>query len=147
MGPAIVVDGRVFDCGGFCLSAQDIIAFARLYDPQPFHVDPEAARESRFGGLIASSLQGFAEASRVVIQMLEGNGPLVSLGWHPAKFFAPIRPDTPYSVQANWTSCRPSHSHPGHVIADLSFRIVDEGDAVIAEYGYCLIVREPFAKL
>jgi acyl dehydratase len=46
--------GTVFDLGERTLAKEDIVAFASEYDPQPFHVDEEAARESAFGGLIAS---------------------------------------------------------------------------------------------
>ena len=42
------------DCGEFCLSEDDIVAFGQRYDPQPIHTDPQAARKSFFGGLIAS---------------------------------------------------------------------------------------------
>lgn len=52
----IVVNERVA-LGGFDFSAQAIVAFARKYDPQPFHLDEEAGRQSLFGGLAASGWQ------------------------------------------------------------------------------------------
>ena len=48
------VPGLTVDCGTFSVSEAEIVAFAREYDPQPFHVDPVGAKDGPFGGLIAS---------------------------------------------------------------------------------------------
>ena len=45
--------GRVHELGSVAVTEDEIVEFARRYDPQPFHVDPEAAAESDFGGLIS----------------------------------------------------------------------------------------------
>src|SRR2546421_9929951 len=50
-------EGETLDLGTVTISEAEIIAFGRQYDPQPFHVDPEAARASPFGGVIASGWQ------------------------------------------------------------------------------------------
>ena len=47
-------EGETFDFGDYLVTADEIIEFARRYDPQPFHVDPQAAAAGPFGGLIAS---------------------------------------------------------------------------------------------
>jgi acyl dehydratase len=49
----LVIGGRL-ELGSYTFTQDDIIRFARQFDPQPFHVDPEAARASHFGGLVAS---------------------------------------------------------------------------------------------
>ena len=46
--------GQVYELGTRAVTESEIVAFAREWDPQPFHIDPEAAKESVFGGLIAS---------------------------------------------------------------------------------------------
>jgi acyl dehydratase len=46
--------GETIELGSRTVGAEEIIAFAREFDPQPFHIDPERARESAFGGLVAS---------------------------------------------------------------------------------------------
>ena len=55
----------VSEVGTYELTAQEIIEFARRWDPQPFHIDEEQARESVFGGLVASSLHLFAICTRL----------------------------------------------------------------------------------
>ena len=49
--------GQVRETGGYSLSEEEIIEFAKKYDPQPFHTDSEKAKQSYFGGLIASGWQ------------------------------------------------------------------------------------------
>ena len=48
------IEGAIFDCGAIVVEEPEIIAFAKRYDPQPFHTDPEAAAHGFYGGLIAS---------------------------------------------------------------------------------------------
>ena len=50
-------EGQTFELGSFEYTEQEIIDFARAYDPQPMHTDPEVARASTYGGLIASGWQ------------------------------------------------------------------------------------------
>src|SRR5262249_34893281 len=62
------VPGLAVDCGSFSVSEQDIVAFAAEYDPQPFHVDPVAAKASPYGGLIASGWQTTAKMMRQLVE-------------------------------------------------------------------------------
>jgi acyl dehydratase len=62
------VPGASFDCGSFTLDQAEIIAFAEQYDPQPFHLDAEAARASMFGALIASGWQTAAITMRLTLE-------------------------------------------------------------------------------
>ena len=57
--------GTVREFGGMTLEKADIVRFARDWDPQPFHVDEEAAKRSPYGGLIASGWQTCAAAMRM----------------------------------------------------------------------------------
>lgn len=64
--------GQVFRAGPLRLEAEDMIRFAREYDPQYFHTDPEAAKNSLFGGLIAS---GWLTAAMTMRMLIEGGAP------------------------------------------------------------------------
>ena len=59
--------GEVIELGSCSITEAEVLAFARKYDPQPFHTDPEAARRSIFGGLIASGWQTCGIAMRLVV--------------------------------------------------------------------------------
>ncbi|MGV3652339.1 MAG: MaoC family dehydratase [Devosia sp.] len=75
------------------LSEADIVAFARQNDPQPMHVDKEAAAQGRFGGLIASGWQIAALSMRLFIEAGGyGETPVVGLGIDDLRWRAPVRP-------------------------------------------------------
>jgi acyl dehydratase len=85
--------GRTFDLGERTLSAEEIVAFAREWDPQPFHLDAEAARVSPIGGLFASGLHGVAVLVRLGSDGMIGQTAIVAgRGWHDVQMRKPIRP-------------------------------------------------------
>ena len=66
--------GDSFELGAMPrFTEESITAFAREYDPQPFHLDPVAARSSIFGGLVASGWQTVAGYMRLMVDRVEGN--------------------------------------------------------------------------
>ena len=64
--------GQVYELGSRTVTENEIVAFARQCDPQPFHVDPEAAKESVFGGLIASGWHTGAMWMRLYVDSMLG---------------------------------------------------------------------------
>jgi acyl dehydratase len=117
--------GETFPLGDHTFTQDAIIAFAKIYDPQYFHIDPEAARHSPFGGLIASGAHTamigqrkmvdalFAEADRL---RAEGQEPGVggpSPGGDKIEFKAPVRPGDTLSYSLTTTGKRVSNSLPG----------------------------------
>ena len=90
--------GRVHELGSHTVSEEEIVAFARQWDPQSFHVDPEAAKESVFGGLIASGWHTGAMWMRLYVDsLLDGAASMGSPGIEELRWLAPVRPgDTLY---------------------------------------------------
>jgi acyl dehydratase len=85
--------GRTFDLGERTLSAEEIVAFAREWDPQPFHLDAEAARVSPIGGLFASGLHGVAVLVRLGSDgMISKTAIVAGRGWREVEMRKPIRP-------------------------------------------------------
>jgi acyl dehydratase len=85
--------GVSFELGSKSLSADEIMRFGREYDPLPFHVDPEAAARSSFGGLVASGLQTFGTFSRLLadtVMMKTLN--LGGAGIEEMRWLLPVRP-------------------------------------------------------
>jgi acyl dehydratase len=75
------------------VTEQEIIDFARAYDPQPFHIDVEAARRSRWQGLIASGWQTCGFAMRLCVDaVLEGSNSIGSPGIDELRWTHPVRP-------------------------------------------------------
>jgi len=120
----IVID-EVFPLGDHTFSADEIIRFATLYDPQYFHIDAEAARYSHFGGLVASGWHTVSVGHRKMVDALfaeeerlrgVGREPGVSgpsPGVNSMDFKVPVRPGDTVSYELVVTGKRASNSIPG----------------------------------
>lgn len=120
----IVID-EAFPLGSHTFTEEEIIRFGKLYDPQYFHIDPEAARESHFGGLVASGWHTVSVGHRRMVDALEaeeqrlrglGKEPGVSgpsPGVNRMDFKAPVRPGDTVTYTLTVTNKRPSNSIPG----------------------------------
>ena len=85
--------GRVIDCGGREVTADEIVEFARRYDPQPFHVDADSAEARRWGGLIASGWMTCSIAMELIArQVLQGSRSVGSPGVDELRWEGPVRP-------------------------------------------------------
>ena len=85
--------GQVRESGGYSLSEQEIIDFARKYDPQPFHTDKDKAAQSVFGGLIASGWQTASLCMRMLCDLyLLDAASLGSPGVDEVRWVKPVRP-------------------------------------------------------
>ena len=124
------------------LSEAEIIAFARDNDPQPFHLDPEAARESPFGGLIASGFQTLGLAFRLFYQ--EGHIAACSMGspgmdkirWH-----RPVRPGDVLRNEVEIRELRPSQTKPDRGYGTLVHTVLNQDDEIVMSFTCTLIMR------
>ena len=92
--------GRTHRFGRYEVTREEIIEYARQFDPQPFHVDEEAARRSMFGGLIASGWHTGAMLIRMVCDhALAGNATTGAIGFDDLKWLVPVRPGDVLSVE------------------------------------------------
>ncbi len=108
-----LVPGRVFELGSRTVSEDDIVAFAREWDPQPFHVDREAAKDSVFGGLIASGWHTGAMWMRLYVDtMLGGGSGQGSSGIEELRWLAPVRPGDALSGRLTVLEAMRSEQHP-----------------------------------
>jgi acyl dehydratase len=95
------------------VSEEDILSFARQFDPQPFHVDPEAAKESVFGELIASGWHTGAMWMRLYVDaMLGGPTSQGSPGIEELRWLAPVRPGDTLHGRLTVLDATPSSRRP-----------------------------------
>ncbi|MBW8268040.1 MaoC/PaaZ C-terminal domain-containing protein [Caldovatus aquaticus] len=123
--------GQTYDLGGFALSEAEVIEFARRYDPQPFHLDREAARESLFGELVASGLHTLAATFGHL--MRSGWLAAVSLGGNriDTRWPAPLRPGEPVRLKVEVLEVQPSRSGRPLGVAKLRYLLAREADGVV----------------
>ncbi len=105
--------GKVLEAGGISLSEEEIIEFARKYDPQPFHIDKEKAQHSYFGGLIASGWQTAGVCMRLIcdLYLLEAAS-LGSPGVDELRWVKPVRPGDTLHLKSTVLETRASTSRP-----------------------------------
>jgi len=120
-----IAPNETFPLGSHTFTEAEIIRFGRLYDPQYFHIDPEAARHSHFGGLVASGWHTVSIGHRKMVDALfaeedrlrdRGSEPGISgpsPGVNKMEFKAPVRPGDTVTYVLTVTGKRPSRSIPG----------------------------------
>lgn len=105
--------GEVIPVGSVSVSEFEIIAFARQYDPQPMHIDPNAATFTIYGGLIASGWQTVALFMRMLVDNLVAKtSSLGSPGVEELRWPAPVRPGDTLTGQMQVLETRVSNSRP-----------------------------------
>ena len=137
--------GQVYELGSHEMTEEEILEFARKYDPQPFHVDPDAAKDSIFGGLIASGWHTAAVYMRLYVDsLLEGAASLGSPGVDELRWLKPVRPGDVLSGAFVVTEVTPSSKHPTRGTVHFRSEIRNqEGELVSTMTGRGLFGRRP----
>jgi acyl dehydratase len=105
--------GQVYELGSTTVTEEEIVDFARRFDPQPFHLDAEAAKDSDFGGLIASGWHTGAMWMRLYVDSLLGGGSgQGSSGIEELRWLAPVRPGDTLSGRLTVLETTPSERLP-----------------------------------
>ena len=126
--------GQVLRFGPASVSEAEILAFARGYDPQWFHTDPERAKEGRWNGLIASGWQTCGIAMRLVVEgALRGSESFGSPGLDYLKWLAPVRPGDALCVVCDVMEARRSERQPSLGIVRWRWRVVNQDDVDVLE--------------
>jgi acyl dehydratase len=103
--------GQIITAGPRLVTAEEIVEFARRYDPQPFHVDADFAKASRWQGLIASGWMTCAIAMQLVVEAaLRGSESIGSPGVEQVKWAAPVRAGDQLSLRIEVLEKRLSRS-------------------------------------
>jgi acyl dehydratase len=139
--------GDMLAMGSHTFSEEEIIAFAQQYDPQPFHIDPIAARESFFKGLIASGWHTVAIAMRLTVQSyLTRAVSLGSPGVDNVRWLAPVRPGDTVSYRRVVLDSRASSSKPGvGLVRSRVEALNQDGQTVMTFEGWGMFGRRPAA--
>lgn len=143
-----LVVGQTFKTNGLTLTEGDIIEFAWRYDPQPFHLDVQAAAQSPYGGLIASGFQSLGVCFRLFIQsgiFLESS--IGSPGIDELRWLAPVRPNDTLHCEVEVLEVRPSKSKPDRGIARLKYQAKNQRQEAVLTFivNHLLLCRKPLA--
>lgn len=125
--------GQVYQPGSRSLSEEEIIAFAKCYDPQPFHIDPKAAAGTIYGGVIASGWHTACIFMRLFFDgLLERCAAMGSPGLDELRWRKPVRPGDVLDARVEVMETRPSRSKPDRGLVRLRCAVAGKsGDEIL----------------
>ena len=137
--------GDVAAFGAYEVTEEEIVAFAAKYDPQPFHLDHDAAAKSIFGGLCASGWHTCAMTMRMMVDHMDevgGGSSLGSPGVDRIRWLKPVFPGDVLSVRSVVEEVRPSKSRPGIGVVRQSYTVSNQhGEPVMTFTGNAFFPR------
>ncbi len=139
--------GQVIELGSRKLSREEIVDFARQFDPQPFHVDEAAARESIYGGIIASGWHTVGTLMRLMVDgYLSKVASMGSPGVDQIRWLQPVRPGDTLTARGVVTLVKRSTSKPDRGVVAVEYEVFNQGgERVMTMQGMTLMKTRPQA--
>ena len=137
--------GQDIDLGTRTVTEEEIVAFAREFDPQPFHVDRDAAAESIFGGVIASGWHTCSMMMRMVVDgLMNRSASMGSPGLDGVRWLAPVRAGDTLNVRYRTVQVKASTSKPDRgVVWSKWVALNQHGETVCTVEGMGMFGRRP----
>lgn len=134
--------GDRFKSGTYKVTEEQIVSFAREFDPQPFHLDRAVARQTMFKGLIASGWHTAAITMRLFVQTLNFAEGAIGLGVDELRWPNAVRPGDILQVETEILDLRESRSKPSHGIVRIGNVTTNQrGEVVQTMFASALILR------
>lgn len=137
--------GRTYELGSHAVSHDEIVAFARAWDPQPFHLDDAAAAGSIYGGVIASGWHTVCIFMRLFAErLLNRAAAMGSPGIDELRWLKPVRPGDVLHARVEVLEVKPSRSRPDRGIARLRSVVANQtGEEVLSFVAAVIFGRRP----
>ncbi|AEI76368.1 acyl dehydratase [Cupriavidus necator N-1] len=133
------------ELGSYLVTEEEILAFARQYDPQPFHIDKEAAARSIYGGVISSGWMTCSIMMRLLVLSSTGkSASMGSPGVDEIRWLKPVYAGDTLSVVLNVLDTRPSQSKPDRGVVHTQWEATNQrGELVCTVKGMGMYGRRP----
>lgn len=137
--------GQRYGSRRLTVDAGQIKTFASQFDPQPFHLDADAASDTVFQGLAASGWHTAALSMRLLVEgELKPMGGIIGLGFEEFRWPKPVRPGDELRVESEILEVRPSKSRPDQGLIKVRTTTLNQRDeAVQVNVGTLLVPRRP----
>lgn len=137
--------GDVVELGPVTVTEEEIVGFASRFDPQPFHLDAEAGRQTPYGGLIASGWHSAAIYMGMFVRgVLDGAASLGSPGVEELRWLAPVRPGDRLRGRAVITDVLPPSTDPRRGTIVGTHELINQDDVVVMRFtSRGFIARRP----
>jgi acyl dehydratase len=129
--------GQVYEFGDRTVTQSEIVEYARQFDPQPFHTDPEAARHSFYGGLIASGWHTVGMMMRMLVDhFVPRESAMGSPGIDELRWLKPVRPGDRLRVRVTVVEAKRSTSKPDRgIVRSINEVLNQNGETVLSMRG------------
>lgn len=137
--------GDIAPMGEKRVDKDEVIAFAKAYDPQPFHVDEDAGKASMYGGLIASGWHTVGMVMRMMVDSyLNDSASLGSPGVDNVRWLKPVRPGDTIRATRHVLETRASASRPDMGLVKTRWEVFNQNDEMVMTMeGYGMFQRRP----
>lgn len=136
--------GQIFDCGSRLVSREEIVGFAAEFDPQPMHLDEQAARATFPGGLIASGWHTCCALMRMLSDNLLADTSFMGApGVEEVRWLAPLRPGERINARGTVLETRTSRNRPGLGFVKFRFELINGSGRTLMT----LVVHSMFGRL
>lgn len=124
--------GQVNEYGPRRVTRDEIVEFAREFDPQPFHLDEEAAKQTMFGGLAASGWHTCCLFMRMIADGFVNNSASMGApGVDEVRWLVPVRPGDDLTLRATVLETRVSNSKPDRGFVRFRFEMLNASGVVV----------------
>ncbi|HSP72372.1 MAG TPA: MaoC family dehydratase [Gaiellaceae bacterium] len=124
--------GQVYELGTRTVTREEIVAFAREFDPQPFHLDEEAAARGPFGGLIASGWHTASLFMRMYVdELINDTVSMGSPGVEELRWLVPVRPGDELRGRVTILEAAPSSTRPDRGTIRARMELLNQRDEVV----------------
>jgi len=128
--------------GDYLVTREEIVNFARKYDPQPIHTDENAASASAHGGLIASACHTMSVSAMLLNRRETKIAMIAGGGWDDVRFPMPVRPGDRLVVTAECVERRESKSKPDRGVLRYRILVTNQKGEPVLTYKTVLIVQK-----
>ncbi|MDC7789814.1 MaoC family dehydratase [Rhodoplanes sp. TEM] len=136
------VPGVTYEYGSVAVTEDEVIAFARRFDPQTMHTDPAAAARGAFGGLIASGWHTAAMAMHLIAtRWLTTTAGLASPGVDELRWIKPVRPGDELRIRVTTVSAERSRSKPDRGLVRSFIEVLNQRDEVVMSMIGMVLIR------
>lgn len=123
------------------ISKEEIIAFAEKFDPQPFHIDEEAAKHTQFGGLIASGIHTLAYWRKMDDEINGDIAYICGLEYESVRLITPLRPGDDMYLTSKIIEARASKSKPDRGVVKIDYRVFNQNGETLATLTCSSLVK------
>ncbi|MGH1454899.1 MAG: MaoC family dehydratase [Paracoccaceae bacterium] len=137
--------GYTFTTGTRQLGLDEILEYARKYDPQPFHLDADAAANSHFGGIVASGMHTLSAAFTLTLQAdIWNEASQGSPGMNDVRWLLPVRPADILTVRAEVVKSTPLRSRPDTGMTEITYDVLNQNGETVMRYTIIhMLFRRP----